>query len=89
MKKIDFKDSQKISLSILKYIDSAVSSNIANSLKKNTDLDERDSLLIGLSFPDLKSIVQKAAELYSGIINKSICKASGGILRYHLLININ
>ena len=60
--------------SMLKYLDSAVSSNIANSLKKNTDYDKSDSLLKGLSRSELKSIVEKVTELYSGKINKSICE---------------
>lgn len=60
--------------SMLKYLDSAVSSNIANSLKNNTDLDERDSSLKGLSRFELRSIVEKITELYSGKISTAICE---------------
>ena len=60
--------------SMLKYLDSAVSSNIANSLKNNTYLDERDSSLKELSRSELRSIVEKITELYSGKINKAICE---------------
>lgn len=64
--------------SMLKYLDSAVSSNIANSLKNNTDLDERDSSLIGLSRFELRSIVEKITELYSGKISTAICEKQLG-----------
>lgn len=64
--------------SMLKYLDSAVSSNIANSLKNNTYLDERDSSLKELSRSELRSIVEKITELYSGKINKAICEEQLG-----------
>ena len=64
--------------SMLEYLDSAVSSNIANSLKNNTDLDERDSSLKGLSRSELRSIVEKITELYSGRINTAICEEQLG-----------
>lgn len=43
--------------------------NIANSLKNNADIDKRDSALININeteLAELKSITEKAAELYSG-----------------------
>lgn len=60
--------------SMLKYLDSAVSSNIANSLKNNSRLDERDVSLKKLSRSELRSIVEKVTELYSGKINRAICE---------------
>lgn len=54
---------------ILSYLHDAVTMNIANSLKNNADIDKRDSALININeteLAELKSITEKAAELYSG-----------------------
>ncbi len=52
--------------SALKYLDSAVSENIVNSLKKNNG----DSYLEELSKKELQTIIEKLVEIYSGSFNK-------------------
>ena len=51
---------------ILSYLHDAVTMNIANSLKNNADIDERDSAFKNINETELKSITEKAAGLYSG-----------------------
>lgn len=60
--------------SMLKYLDSAVSTNIANSLKNNVYLDERDTDLKKLNRAELRCIIEKVTELYSGKINSALCE---------------
>ena len=54
--------------SALKYLDSAVSENIVNSLKKYN----RDSYLEVLSKEELQTIIEKLVEIYSGTFNKKV-----------------
>jgi predicted AAA+ superfamily ATPase len=49
----------------IKYLDSAVSENISNSLKK----DRRDSSLDVFTADEIKTIIEKMVEIYSGEIN--------------------
>ena len=51
---------------IMSYLHDAVTMNIANSLKNNADIDERDSAFKNINETELKSITEKAAGLYSG-----------------------
>ena len=54
---------------ILSYLHDAVTMNIANSLKNNADIDEKDSAFKNINeteLAELKSITEKAAGLYSG-----------------------
>lgn len=60
--------------SMLKYLDSAVSANIANSLQNNVYLDERDTELKKLNRTELMCIIEKVTELYSGKINSTLCE---------------
>lgn len=51
---------------ILSYLHDAVTMNIANSLKNNADIDERDSALKNINETELKRITEKVVGLYSG-----------------------
>ena len=51
---------------ILSYLHDAVTMNIANSLKNNADIDERDSAFKNINETELKLITEKVAGLYSG-----------------------
>lgn len=73
--------------SVQKYLDDAVASNIANSLKNNTDISYRDSALKGLSRCELREAVEKAVGLYSGKVNKSIIKSGENAKEFAEIIN--
>lgn len=63
---------------ILSYLHDAVTMNIANSLKNNADIDERDSALKNINeteLAELKSITEKVVGLYSGLIDGKIITA--------------
>lgn len=60
---------------ILSYLHDAVTMNIANSLKNNADIDERDSAFKNINETKLKSIVEKVVGLYSGSTDGEIITA--------------
>ena len=60
---------------ILSYLYDAVTMNIANSLKNNADIDERDSAFKNINETELKRITEKAAGLYSGSTDGEIITA--------------
>lgn len=59
------------SLRLKKYLDSAVSSNIINSITHNNRMRLRNNELAALSEKELVAIIEKATELYSGVINEN------------------
>lgn len=60
---------------ILNYLHDAVTMNIANSLKNNADIDERDSALKNINETKLKSITENVVGLYSGSTDGEIITA--------------
>lgn len=63
---------------ILSYLHNAVTMNIANSLKNNADIDERDSALKNINeteLAELKHITEKVVGLYSGSTDGEIITA--------------
>lgn len=60
---------------ILSYLHDAVTMNIANSLKNNADIDERDSALKNINETELESITEKVVGLYSGSTDGEIITA--------------
>ena len=63
---------------ILSYLHDAVTMNIANSLKNNADIDERDSALKNINeteLADFKSITENVVGLYSGSTDGEIITA--------------
>lgn len=60
---------------ILSYLHDAVTMNIANSLKNNADIDERDSAFKNINETKLKSITENVVGLYNGLTDREIITA--------------